>query len=268
MATAGDRHESVTGNIWSYSFRNDLTGVKAALMRNPDCLNLCNTVGWTPLHAACAGGSTKVVQFLLSKNVDTSIVDHSGLQAVHQAAKNGRDHVLRTLQAAGVDLSIVRLSQCKGKAVRSIIQASYKDSVVGEEPEAPQEAVGYARKQPRSTAFWGPRKTPISGKIKKNILKQRRQRTMEKKQAKNRESSEDLDCNDAGPQTVHLWPYQDTVQAVKRDRKNKLRARQAPKNSHPRLQQPTNETTSDSDSDDVAAPMHDFEALYLDSDED
>ena len=41
--------------------------------------------------------------------------------------------------------------------------------------EAPV-AVGYGRKQAKSTAFFGPRKTPISCKIKRNIQKQRRAR--------------------------------------------------------------------------------------------
>ena len=46
MAKAGDRYELVTGNIWSYANRGDLTGLKAALARGVD-VNLQNTVGWT-----------------------------------------------------------------------------------------------------------------------------------------------------------------------------------------------------------------------------
>ena len=46
MAKAGDRYELVTGNIWSYANRGDLTGLKAALARGVDA-NLQNTVGWT-----------------------------------------------------------------------------------------------------------------------------------------------------------------------------------------------------------------------------
>ena len=46
MAKAGDRYEQVTGNIWSYANRGDLTGLKAALARGVD-VNLQNTVGWT-----------------------------------------------------------------------------------------------------------------------------------------------------------------------------------------------------------------------------
>lgn len=54
MAKAGDRYEVVTGNIWGYAHRGDITGVKTALARGVD-VNLTNTVGWTALHAAAAG---------------------------------------------------------------------------------------------------------------------------------------------------------------------------------------------------------------------
>mmetsp|Transcript_21213 Transcript_21213/g.44822 ORF Transcript_21213/g.44822 Transcript_21213/m.44822 type:complete len:95 (+) Transcript_21213:438-722(+) len=43
------------------------------------------------------------------------------------------------------------------------------------------EPVGYARKQARSTAFWGPRRTPISCAIKKKILKEKRKVKKEKR---------------------------------------------------------------------------------------
>ena len=54
MAKAGDRYEVVTGNIWGYANRGDITGVKAALARGVD-VDLVNTAGWTAAHAAAAG---------------------------------------------------------------------------------------------------------------------------------------------------------------------------------------------------------------------
>jgi len=109
---------------------------------------------------------------------------------VHHAAKNGHMHSLRLLQDLGADVTKVRLSQVKGKAARDFVIAAYKKKAkvegaagtsdrgdcdadeenMGEE----NQVVGYARRQSKSTAFWGPRRTPISGKIKKKILKDKR----------------------------------------------------------------------------------------------
>jgi len=44
-------------------------------------------------------------------------------------------------------------------------------------------AVGYSRKQSKSTAFWGPRKTPISAKIKRKILKEKKKKKQDRLRA-------------------------------------------------------------------------------------
>ena len=61
MSKAGDRYDVISGNIWSYAHRGDLTGIKAALARGVD-VNMKNTVGWTPAHAAAAGGHCKALR--------------------------------------------------------------------------------------------------------------------------------------------------------------------------------------------------------------
>ena len=126
MATAGDRYETRTGNIWSYAHRGDMTGLKAALIRGVD-VNMINTVGWTACHAAAAGGQTKALRYLVKKmDADLSITDKGGNLPVHHAAKNGHIHALRTLQELGADITKVRLSQTKGKAVRDFVVESYR----------------------------------------------------------------------------------------------------------------------------------------------
>lgn len=177
MAKAGDRYEERTGNIWSYAKRGDLTGLKTALTRGVH-VNLRNTVGWTAAHAAAAGGQTKALRMLARAGADLGLQDRGGKLPVHEAAKNGHLKALEVLGELGADVTRVRLSQAKGLAVRKFLCGALRKAGVQEEElsEGMQEVVGYARKQSKSTAFWGPRRTPISGKIKKKILKQKRLR--------------------------------------------------------------------------------------------
>lgn len=246
MAKAGDRYEERTGNIWSYSNRGDLTGLKAALARGVD-VNILNTVGWTPTHAAAAGGQTSALRVLAKAGADLTIADKGGNLPVHHAAKNGHLHSLKVLQDLGADVGKVRLSQVKGKGVRDFVIAAHrKNNVDGdgaggaEEEEEKHEVVGYARKQAKSTAFWGPRRTPISCKIKKKILEDKRkvrsgsneeeQLTIQNRETESTVEQEQLDhqiCsnNDVSFETSYLQ----TVHQVKRDKKLKRLAKQGRK---------------------------------------
>lgn len=191
MAKAGERYAGLTGNIWSYSKRNDVTGLKAALGRGVD-VDLQNTAGWTPVHAAAAGNSLKALRILLRAGADLDLRDRGGNLAIHEAAKAGHLQALLLLKDAGSDLAEIRLSQTKGAAVRKLIVtatnvrdqqgadqsvglASDAATVAGDGTAVPlAPAVGYNRKQAKSNAFFGPRKTPISGKLKKEILQRKR----------------------------------------------------------------------------------------------
>mmetsp|Transcript_2377 Transcript_2377/g.5138 ORF Transcript_2377/g.5138 Transcript_2377/m.5138 type:complete len:318 (-) Transcript_2377:66-1019(-) len=243
MATAGDRYEERTGNIWSYAHRGDMTGLKAAVIRGVD-VNMINTVGWTPCHAAAAGGQTKALRYLVKKmGADLTITDKGGNLPVHHAAKNGHVHALRTLQELGADVTKVRLSQAKGKAARDLVVESYrkvgknhrKDGTGSDDDDEDDvEPVGYARRQSKSTAFWGPRRTPISCAIKKKIIKDKRKI---KKEKVKRES--DLETVVVEPRGETLSneegqnepSYLETVQQVKRSRKQKRQQRQQSRNN-------------------------------------
>ena len=197
MATAGERYTERTGNIWSYAHRNDMTGLRAALHRGVD-VNLTNTVGWTACHAAAAGGSTKALRHLIAKHgADLTIADRGGSLPCHHAAKNGHVHALRLLQEFGDDITKVRLSQCKGKAVRDEVIQAYRKVNKNEYDSADEDKiVGYERKQSKSTAFWGPRRTPISAKIKKKIIKSKRLKKKDK--TKDGDGNSDGDGGDHG----------------------------------------------------------------------
>lgn len=236
MATAGDRYEERTGNIWSYSHRGDMTGLKAAVVRGVD-VNMVNTVGWTACHAAAAGGQTKALRYLVKKmDADLTITDKGGNLAVHHAAKNGHVHALRTLQELGADVTKVRLSQAKGKATRELLTESYRKAGKCEMEDSYDEivqAVGYARKQSKSTAFWGPRRTPISCAIKKKIIKDKRKiRKQKHKSKRDRETTEleqEEDITNGDEEAKDEPSYIETVQQIKRSRKQKRRQRQKSK---------------------------------------
>jgi hypothetical protein len=258
MATAGERYEVRTGNIWSYCNRGDVTGLKAALSRGVD-VNIVNTVGWTPSHSAAAGGKPNILRILVKAGADLSIADKGGNMPVHQAAKNGHTHALKTLQELGADVTKVRLSQVKGKAARDFISAAYRhkaskgglldeNCLNPEEDENVASTVGYARKQSKSTAFWGPRRTPISAKIKKKILKDKRKERKLKMQEKrsmiqiigqekvdnaNKDDQEEQQQEGDGvvekgreTMVVNELTYIETVQQIKRSKKLKRQQKQ------------------------------------------
>lgn len=242
MATAGERYEERTGNIWSYAHRGDLTGLKAALIRGVDA-NAINTVGWTPSHAAAAGGQSNALRLLAKSGADLTLADRGGNLPVHQAAKNGHVHTLEVLQELGVDVTEVRLSHGKGRAVRDFLKEAYRRANITHEREddgGEEPVVGYARKQTKSTAFWGPRRTPISGKIKKKILKDRRKQRKEKKgdiqdsteKPTATEDEDELLHEDTNDGIRNEPSYLKTVQQIKRNKKLKRQQKQGRKNRY------------------------------------
>ena len=118
MAKAGDRYDTLTGNIWAYSQRGDLTGTRAALARGVD-VNIVNIAGWTAAHAAASTGQVRVLGALLRAGADITIRDRGGNLPLHEAARNGHAHAVEALVNAGAKLEDVRLSQTKGSAVRA-----------------------------------------------------------------------------------------------------------------------------------------------------
>jgi len=247
MATAGDRYNEITGNIWSYANRGDMTGVKAALLRNVS-VDAVNTAGWSPLHAAAAGGNTHVLLALIRARADVTIRDRGGNLAAHEAARGGHLQCLEALSEAGVPLSEVRLSQTKGAAVRKLVteatRSAAKAKVVNDNDEQEEAVpVGYARQKQKSCAFWGPRRTPISCKLKRELLKEKRKHKDSPASCATADESLESPPADAqvltdGSAQCFAMPadgvvepaavprsYVDTVKAVKREARMSRRAR-------------------------------------------
>ncbi len=200
---------------------------------------------------------------ILAKNgADLEVADRGGDLPAHQAAKNGHVHALLVLQELGVDITKVRLSQAKGKAVRDELIKAYQKAgrktkgteggagdEDGMESEEEEVAVGYARKQAKSTAFWGPRRQPISAKIKKKIIKEKRLKKREKLERKwGNNLQEEEDANDtadgsSNDATEDVGPHEkavseedatlqqeasyiETVRNIKRNKKHRRRQQQ------------------------------------------
>lgn len=247
MATAGERYSERTGNIWSYAHRQDMTGLRAAVQRGVD-VNIPNTVGWTPAIAAAAGGKTKALRYLGKEGADLTLADRGGNTASHHAARNGHAHALRALRELGCDITKVRLSQARGKEVRDVLIEAYNrvgkrvkeggdgwcDSIDEEE----KKVVGYERKQSKSTAFWGPRRTPISTKIKKKIIKDKRKVKKNKMLQREDEDTKELatsteitkdETNEEQIIIEDVLSYNETVQSIKKNLSKKQKRRQQKK---------------------------------------
>ena len=67
-------------------------------------MNMINTTGWTPCHAASAEGQNKALR-LLGGNL--SIADKRVISPFHQAAKNAHVHALKVLQDLGAIFPVV-----------------------------------------------------------------------------------------------------------------------------------------------------------------
>ncbi len=139
-------------------------------------MNLPNTAGWSSLHAAAAGGHTKVISCLLRADADVGVRDRGGNTPLIEACRNGHAAAVSLLVRAGAQLENVRLSQTKGAAVRAMVAEACRTADRDADSDDTDPPVGYARVQQRSNAFYGPRRTPISGKLKKRLLREKRER--------------------------------------------------------------------------------------------
>ena len=77
MAKAGDQYEMRTGNIWNFANRDDVATVRRLLSEGVPA-DLTNKVGWTPLHAAAAGGAERVLTLLCQRGVEVDPRCHAG----------------------------------------------------------------------------------------------------------------------------------------------------------------------------------------------
>ena len=289
---AGDLYSEVTGNIWSYARRGDVTGVKAALARGVDC-NTVNIAGWSPCHAAASGGQVHILRLLIRHGADLSLRDRAGNQAVHQAALGGHVACLDELAKAGADLTAVRLSGCNGKAAREVVAAATRKKASQGGASDEGGPVGYARVQAKSNAFFGPRRQPISCKIRREILKRKRRERHESRQVRDAGAVDAADGDAQAEGDVQGDPrasalglergYQDTVRAIKQTTKlsrgaRRAKAREAVDASDAALASaaaalaldapPEGDDDDDDDDDSAAAPRSASAfALLADSDE-
>jgi hypothetical protein len=83
----------------------DLKTLQAIVDNNPIDLNCQSRSGRTALHYAILMGHDEMVGFLLSRNVDVSIVDKVGCNALHLAVALNRESLAKALLTLGLDFS-------------------------------------------------------------------------------------------------------------------------------------------------------------------
>eukprot|EP01048_Picozoa_sp_COSAG05_P003792 COSAG05_NODE_183_length_14758_cov_90.142506_4_plen_243_part_00 len=151
---------------------------------------------------------------------------------------------VQLLVRAGSRLETVRLSQTRGPGVRKLVTEALQKAGTGAGDADAPEPVGYARVQQRSNAFYGPRRTPISGKLKKQLLRQKREKKSSKLQDQESTAlpgavnSTGINTKDhmaaqiPRPDKANVFTaattdlsYADTVRAVKKSRARKVRGR-------------------------------------------
>ena len=173
MAKAGDQYELRTGNIWDYSYRDDVTTV-TRLVDEGVSAELANKVGWTPLHAAAAGGAMRVISLLLQRGVMSNPTCRAGRTPAMDAARAGHLSALKLLASKGASLTEsdhagrTLLEYARGTALRTWIEGrrhcSSDDDTVDR------------LSRPRSKLEKRPERQPIgaSGKQKAAQLKAKR----------------------------------------------------------------------------------------------
>ena len=184
MAKAGDQYEMRTGNIWNFANRDDVATVRRLLSEGVPA-DLTNKVGWTPLHAAAAGGAERVLTLLCQRGVAVDPRCHAGRTPLMDAARHGHLACVKAVVKSGARIGLVdtaglcALDQAKGEAVRAWLSYRTPGSA---EVAPPRSAKPPRGKKPDHRDHGGGgfeavaerQKVGVSGKQKAALLKQKR----------------------------------------------------------------------------------------------
>jgi hypothetical protein len=113
-----------TGNIWNFANRDDVATVRRLLSEGVPA-DLTNKVGWTPLHAAAAGGAERVLTLLCQRGVAVDPRCHAGRTPLMDAARHGHLACVKAVVKSGARIGLLdtaglcALDQAKGEAVRA-----------------------------------------------------------------------------------------------------------------------------------------------------
>ena len=147
MAKAGDQYEMRTGNIWNFANRDDVATVRRLLSEGVPA-DLTNKVGWTPLHAAAAGGAERVLTLLCQRGVEIDPRCHAGRTPLMDAARHGHLACVKAVVKSGARVGLVdaaglrALDQAKGEAVRSWLSQRTPGGAEAAPPRNPKPSRG------------------------------------------------------------------------------------------------------------------------------
>lgn len=87
--------------------RKDLDGVARIIRASPDCIDVRNHFGRTPLHMAAESGQNEMVKLLVSKGAEVDARSRSGYTPLALAAVNSHNDVVVSLLGSGADVEAV-----------------------------------------------------------------------------------------------------------------------------------------------------------------
>lgn len=87
--------------------RKDLDGLARIIRASPDCIDVRNHFGRTPLHMAAESGQNEMVKLLVSKGSEVDARSRSGYTPLALAAVNSHNDVVVSLLGSGADVEAV-----------------------------------------------------------------------------------------------------------------------------------------------------------------
>src|SRR5690606_1398910 len=98
--------ETSASEIHNAIQKGDITQIKKLISADPNCINVKDNDGITPLSAAILAGKRPVIDLLISKGADIAVKDEEGITALHLAATAGDAATVRQLLAKGANPSV------------------------------------------------------------------------------------------------------------------------------------------------------------------
>jgi len=85
--------------------KGQLELVKKLIREDPNCVNVSDVDGYTPLHRASYNNRIEVAKLLIANGANIAAQTIDGWQPIHSAAQWGNVHIVRLLMSSGADIN-------------------------------------------------------------------------------------------------------------------------------------------------------------------
>ncbi|KAJ3220509.1 hypothetical protein HK099_004247 [Clydaea vesicula] len=93
------------GFIHKFAFEGNVQSIKTLVEAEQNCINSKDEDKRTPLHSACSGGKSNVVEYLISMKVEVDAKDDADWTPLLIAASVGNLEIVEMLVKAGADIN-------------------------------------------------------------------------------------------------------------------------------------------------------------------